>query len=64
MLPLARLPPVLLQYWTAADYLQAQRIRARATVHFERALQAVDVLVGDGMAWHGMCCACCDSLLA
>lgn len=33
------------RFWTPADYLQAQRVRARANVHFRRALAQVDVLV-------------------
>ncbi len=33
-----------LQFLTPADYLQAQRIRARATVHWRRAFQARHIL--------------------
>lgn len=32
------------RFWTPADYIQAQRIRARCNAHFRRVLSRVDVI--------------------
>jgi Asp-tRNA(Asn)/Glu-tRNA(Gln) amidotransferase A subunit family amidase len=43
--PDIRLSLALARAWTAADYLKAQRVRARTIAHFNRVLEAVDVVI-------------------
>jgi len=43
--PDVRLSLDVVKHWTTADYIQAQRIRARGDIHFRRALSEVDCLL-------------------